>query len=233
MTMRRIINWIWNQGILSTFLTGLFAVLPLVLTVAIVVWVVRFLYDFLGKDSFVGARLQAVGMQLTDAPLGTTVAYLLGWAIVLAGVWALGALLKTTAKNRVEKAFNSVVDRIPIVNSVYSTATQLVGMVRKSDDSQLSAMSAVYCTFGQPEATGLLALLTSPDVYRFAGRDCHIVYLPTSPVPMTGGIVFVPVEACTKVAMTAEEVMRVYFSLGILASQVVPEANRPQIGGAG
>ena len=81
--MRRIINWIWNQGILSTFLTGLFAVLPLVLTVAIVVWVVRLLYDFLGKDSFIGARLQAVGMQLTDAPLGTTVAYLLGWAIVL------------------------------------------------------------------------------------------------------------------------------------------------------
>ncbi len=231
--MRRIINWIWNQGILSTFLTGLFAVLPLVLTVAIVVWVVRLLYDFLGKDSFIGARLQAVGMQLTDAPLGTTVAYLLGWAIVLAGVWALGALLKTTARNRVEKALNSVVDRIPIVNSVYSTATQLVGMVRKSDDSQLNAMSAVYCTFGQPEASGFLALLTSPDVYRFAGRDCHIIYLPTSPLPMTGGILFVPVEACTKVDMTAEEVMRVYFSLGILASQVVPEANRPQIGGAG
>ena len=69
-------------------------------------------------------------------------------------------------------------------------------MVRKSDDSELSGMSAVYCTFGQPEGTGLLALMTTPDVYRFAGRDCHIVYLPTSPVPMTGGILFVPVDDC-------------------------------------
>lgn len=229
--MRRIIQWIWNHGIISTFLTGLFAILPLVLTVAIVAWVVGFLYDFLGKDSFFGERLQAVGMQLTDAPLGTTVAYLLGWAIVLAGIWALGAVLKTTAKHRVEKAFSAIVERIPIVSSVYSTANQLVGMVRKSDDSQLSGMTAVYCTFGQPEATGLLALLTTPDVYRFAGRDCYIVYLPTSPVPMTGGILFVPVEACTKIDMTAEAVMRVYFSLGILAPQVVPAGNRSRIAG--
>ena len=68
--------------------------------------------------------------------------------------------------------------------------------------------------------------MTTPDVYRFAGSDCHIVYLPTSPVPMTGGILFVPVNDCHLVDMSAEEVMRVYFSLGILAAQVVPEGNQ-------
>ena len=83
----------------------------------------------------------------------------------------------------------------------------------------------------QPEAGGPWPRSLRPRPLR--RPDCHIIYLPTSPVPMTGGILFVPVEACTKVDMTAEEVMRVYFSLGILASQVVPEANRPQIGGAG
>jgi uncharacterized membrane protein len=223
--MRRLVNWIWNHGILSTFLTGLFAILPLVLTVAIVVWLVAFIRGFIGADTFIGNRIE----QLGGAPVGataTTFHYLFGWAIVLTGIWAFGALLKTTLKNRIESTFNSVVERIPIINSVYSTTNQLVGMVRKSDDSELSGMSAVYCNFGQPEGTGLLCLLTTPDVYRFSGRDCHIVYLPTSPVPMTGGILFVPVESCKRVDMSAEEVMRVYFSLGILAKQVVPEANQ-------
>jgi len=229
--MRRVINWIWCRGILGTFLTGLFAILPLVLTVAIVVWVVGFLRGFIGADTFLGERLQSLGGVAGDG--ASVFHYLIGWAIVLVGIWAFGLLLKTTARNRVEKALNTIVERIPIINSVYNTTNQLVGMVRKSDDSELSGMSAVYCTFGEPEGTGLLALLTTPDVYRFSGRECHIVYLPTSPVPMTGGILFVPVESCHRVDMSAEEVMRVYFSLGILANQVVPAANQVDVASKG
>lgn len=227
--MRRLVNWIWSHGILSNFLTGLFAILPLVLTVALVVWVVTFIQGIVGPDTFVGNGLERLGGGDADGLAAITVQYLLGWAIVLAGIWAFGVLLRTTLKKQIESGFNGVIERIPIINSVYSTANQLVGMVRKSDDSELSGMSAVYCTFGQPEGSGLLALMTTPDVYRFAGRDCHIVYLPTSPVPMTGGILFVPVDDCHRVDMSAEEVMRVYFSLGILAAQVVPKGNQVQV----
>ncbi len=224
--MRRLFNWIWSYGILSTFLTGLFAILPLVLTVAIVVWVVGFIQGIVGPGTFIGSQIERLGGASPDGAATTFVEYLFGWVIVLAGIWAFGVLLRTTLKSRIEGTFNAIIERIPIINSVYSTANQLVGMVRKSDNSELSGMSAVYCTFGRPEGTGLLALMTSPDVYRFSGRNCHLVYLPTSPVPMTGGILFVPVEDCHRIDMTAEEVMRVYFSLGILAAQVVPPANR-------
>lgn len=227
--MRRLLNWIWNHGILSTFLTGLFAILPLVLTIAIVVWVVGFIQGLVGPGSFVGERIEVLGGGTDDDATALTIQYLVGWAVVLFGVWALGALFRTALRRQIEEGFNGVINRIPIVNSVYSTANQLVGMMRKSDSSELSGMSAVYCTFGEPEGTGLLALMTTPDVYRFAGRDCHIVYLPTSPVPMTGGILFVPVDDCHVVDMTAEEVMRIYFSLGILAAQVVPAAHQVKI----
>lgn len=226
--MRRLINWIWSHGILSTFLTGLFAILPLVLTVGIVVWIVGFIRGFVGEGTFIGSRIEDLGAA-AQGTAATTVQYTLGWVIVLFGIWAFGALLKTTFKKRIVGTFNAVIERIPIVNSVYSTANQLVGMIQKSDESELSGMSAVYCTFGKPEGTGLLALMTTPDVYRFAGRDCHIVYLPTSPVPMTGGILFVPVDDCHRVDMSAEEVMRVYFSLGILAAQVVPKGNQVEV----
>ncbi|NLS95115.1 MAG: DUF502 domain-containing protein [Planctomycetaceae bacterium] len=227
--MRRLINWIWSHGILSTFLTGLFAILPLVLTVALVVWVVGFIQGIVGPETMIGGQIEKLGGGGADGVAAITVQYFFGWAIVLAGIWAFGLLLQTTLKNRITGAVHSVIDRIPIINSVYSTASQLVGMVRKSDNSELSGMSAVYCTFGRPEGAGLLALITTPDVYRFAGRDCHIVYLPTSPVPMTGGILFVPVEDCHRIDMTAEEVMRVYFSLGILAAQVVPKGNQVKV----
>ena len=167
--MRRLVNWIWSHGILSTFLTGLFAILPLVLTVAIVVWVVGFIQGIVGPGTVIGGQIERLGGASPDGAAATFVEYLFGWVIVLAGIWAFGLLLRTTLKSRIEGVFNAVIERIPIINSVYSTANQLVGMVRKSDNSELSSMSAVYCTFGRPEGTGLLALMTSPDVYHFAG----------------------------------------------------------------
>ena len=36
--MRRYLNWFWQKGILSTFLAGLFALLPIVITLGIMVW---------------------------------------------------------------------------------------------------------------------------------------------------------------------------------------------------
>ena len=147
--MRRLINWIWSHGILSTFLTGLFAILPLVLTVALVVWVVTFIRGFVGPDTVVGNQIERLGGAPPDGTAATLVQYLFGWAIVLAGIWAFGALLRTTLKNRIEGIVNAIIERIPIISSVYSTANQLVGMVRKSDESELSGMSAVYCTFGK------------------------------------------------------------------------------------
>ena len=37
--MVRAARWLWKTGILSTFLAGLFAVLPIVITVGIMAWV--------------------------------------------------------------------------------------------------------------------------------------------------------------------------------------------------
>ena len=36
--MRRALRWFWKTGMLSTFLAGLFAVLPIVITVGIMAW---------------------------------------------------------------------------------------------------------------------------------------------------------------------------------------------------
>ena len=67
-----------------------------------------------------------------------------------------------------------------------------------------------------------MALLATPDTYRFDDAEYHVVYIPTSPLPMSGGILFVPTNAVRKVDMTADALMQIYFSLGVLSSQAVP-----------
>lgn len=220
--MKRLLHWIWNQGILSTFLTGLFALLPLLLTVAILAWVASYIHAFLGPEGIIGGPLRDVGLRLVSNEL---VAWLIGLVLVLAGIWLFGVMMKSVVRHRIQRAFQAVVDRIPIVNSVYKTSAQLIGMLRKDDQAELAGMSVVFCSFGREHGAGFLCLLATPDVYRFEGRDYHLVYMPTSPIPMTGGLILVPAETVKKVDFSVEQVMRIYLSMGILAPQVMPPAH--------
>ena len=84
-------------------------------------------------------------------------------------------------------------------------------------------MAVVFCTFGAQQGAGFLALRASSKVFRFRDQDCFIVYIPTSPIPMSGGIIFVPCDAVSEVEMSFDELMQIYLSLGVVAGSVVPE----------
>ena len=223
--MSRAIAWIWRRGVVSTFLAGLFFVLPILITLAIMGWAGGLLAEWLGPNSAVGRGFTAVGLEL-ELVDNAMIATLIGWALVLVVIWAIGIAVKTTAKHRAENLVASVVERMPILKSIYGPVAQVVGMMKRSDDSQMKSMSVVYCGFGADHGGGFLALLAGPDVYRFAEQDCHLVYIPTSPLPMSGGIVFVPKHQIQEVDMDLDQLMQIYFSLGVMATKTVPSKYR-------
>ena len=223
--MMRFFRWIWQRGIISTFLTGLFAALPIIITIAIIAWVVNLL-----RVWFLPA-LEQLGLpifQKLEVSTGADgiIVPIIGLVLVLISIWGLGLLFKSRARIKLARWFRSFIDRIPVVKPVYNTAEQLVGMLKKDEDENLKAMSVVFCRFGAEAGIGILGLLAVPDIFHFDDRDYHIVYMPTSPIPMSGGVMFVPAEAIKKVDMSVEQLMRIYFSMGILSKDAVPETYR-------
>lgn len=218
--MIRNARWLWKTGILSTFLAGLFAVLPIVITVGIMAWVGGLLKAWLGPESFVGKALFKMGLRFVTDPI---VASVLGWVAVLLAIWFLGALLKWVGKKRIEKAFNAAVERIPLVNVLYRPIAQVVEMLQRDSTDKMQGMKVVYCTFGREGAAGFLALLVSDRIYRFNGQACQIVYVPTSPVPMSGAVVFAAANSVSRVDMQVDDLMKIYFSIGVMSSNVIPE----------
>ena len=221
--MSRVIARIWQRGVVSTFLAGFFVVLPVVITIGIMGWA-----GSLIADSVIGRGLRAVGLKFVADEMVATV---IGWVIVLAIIWTLGVLVKTMAKNRAEKWAESLFNRVPILKSIYGPVSQVVGMIKGGDDSQMQAMSVVFCDFGAEHGGGFLALLAGSQVYRFADQDCHLVYIPTSPVPMSGGIVFVPTQKVQAVDMDLDALMQIYFSLGVMATKTVPAQYQVAVAG--
>jgi uncharacterized membrane protein len=215
--MKSTISWTW-KGITATFLAGLFAVLPLVITVAIVGWVASFIQGIIGPQSVVGRGLGSMGKFFSDNPI---VAQLIGWAIVLGAVFLIGIFVRIKLQSVSGRWIDAIFHRIPLVGSVYGTAAQFVGMLNKQDKSDLAGMSVVMCKFGASGGCGILCLMPSPEKYRFGEREYHCVYIPTSPVPMTGGMIFVPVDDVIKMEMTVDKLMSVYLSMGVTAPSMM------------
>jgi len=220
--MRRAALWLWRHGIVSTFMTGLFVVLPIVVTLAIMGWAGSIVVSWLGPDSLFGRALQAIGIGLLEPETSAWLGTLIGWAIVISAIWLIGVMVKSATRQQLEQSLHRIMERIPIISAIYKPVSQVVSMLKKDDASEMQGMTVAYCDFGEAHGGGFLALLTSQESFNFVGQDCYAVYIPTSPIPMSGGIVFVPVEKVTTLEMSVDELMQIYFSLGVMAPKVVP-----------
>ena len=79
------------KRVARSFLAGLLAVLPLVITVAIIAWVAGFVHQFLGPRTLFGDGLTGLGSNFVN---NDTVAYLIG------GLLALGCVLPAGNRGR-------------------------------------------------------------------------------------------------------------------------------------
>ncbi len=225
------LNWIsrfWRTSVIGSFLAGLLFLLPIVLTIFIVAYIVGFVRGAIGPGTVLGDILTQGGNYILGRSQDT-LAFWLGVAIALAGIWLLGLIVKTRAKSIIQKHLDRLFSRVPVIRSIYSPVSRVVRLAtdRSGAPGDLSSMSVVSCRFFGAGDYGvdILALLASQQVYLIAGERRRLVYLPAAPLPMSGGLVFVSEAAITAVPdMKVDDLMKIYVSLGALAPEVVPKA---------
>jgi uncharacterized membrane protein len=203
------------------FVAGVLTILPVAITVSIIAWVARLVRQIVGPDTIVGKLLRRFGLHFAS---DDALAYLLGIVLVLAVIFAIGVVAESGARSLIQRLFDAVLQRIPIVGSVYGTSKQIVSMLDQKDAAALGSMRVVFCYFGKDAGAGLLALLVSPVRYRINERDYQIIIVPTAPVPIGGGLLFVPAEAVQPTNLTVEGLMSIYVSMGVTANQFMDVA---------
>jgi uncharacterized membrane protein len=206
------------RWLIRCFLAGLFTILPLVITVAIVIWVAEYLNGWLGPGTTIGRRLESVGLNFAE---GEVVAYAIGWGVVVAGVFGLGVLIESGARRWVQELLDGVLGRLPMLGGIYGTVRQLVGMVDKQSSPDLKGMSVVYCVFGAESGAAFLALLATPEKFQLGDIEYHAIIIPSAPVPVGGSLLFVPVKSVRPAGITVDAFMSVYVSMGVTGPQLL------------
>lgn len=210
-----------STHLLRLFITGALAALPLAATIAIFWWAASLLVRFLGPNSPVGGVLVAIGFGAGESEF---IGYLIGVAIIAGAITLLGALVQTGLQRGLSRWFDSLLRRIPVVRTVYDLVHKLVGLFAQRDEDGLKSMSAVWCHFGGPGGAAALALLSSPQAVLLDGRRYLAVIVPTAPVPVGGGLLYVPEEWVQPADVGVEALTSIYVSLGVTSSQHLPPA---------
>jgi uncharacterized membrane protein len=211
-----------HAHLLRLFVTGALAALPLAATVAIFAWAAALLYRWLGPDSVVGSLMVAIGLGVTGSEV---VGYLIGVGLVALALVALGGLVEAGLQRGLARLLHGVMRRIPLVRQVYELVQKLVALFSQRDPGAARAMRAVWLRLGgEGGSAAVLALQTASEVLMVEGSRCVVVLVPTAPVPVGGGLLFVPEHWVSPAALSVEAVTSLYVSMGVTAAQHLPVA---------
>ena len=200
------------RKIFTPFATGLLFLAPVLLTLILLNWLSGYLIAALGPETPLGQALGAAGMYFTPSPLATFWAGL-GMAAVL--VWLIGIAVQTRFRQRLEGGLDGLIARIPVLGPLYRPLAQFVRMMGSSPGGEMSGMSVVSVSFG--ESVEALALLTSPYVHDFGQGPRQLILIPTAPVPVGGGLLFVEPSRVKPVpSMGVDDLAKLYVTMGTL-----------------
>ena len=213
-----------TRTLLRLFVTGLLAALPLAATAAIFAWLISLLLNWLGPGSAFGQVLKTIGIGVAGSEV---IGYLVGVGVLIGAVFGLGLLVETGLQRGVARLIDALVTRIPVVNTVYGVIRRMVDLLAQRDkngEGGLKSMRPVWCHFGGPGGAIALGLLSSAEPVMIDGRRCLAVLVPTAPVPVGGGLLWVPEHWVTPAEVGIEALTSIYVSMGVTSAQYLPRA---------
>ena len=195
----------------SSFLTGIVVIAPVSLTI----W---FLWTFAGwVDSFV---LPLVPDQFKPEPYIGINLRGVGIVIFLLFTIVVGWIAKGLMGRSLIRFAESVVQRMPVVRSIYSGVKQIAETVfAQSERSFERACLIEYPRKGiwaigfiSTEAKGEVALLAGGEEH----RELQSVFVPTTPNPTSGFLLYFPKTDVMELEMTVEDAAKLVISAGLV-----------------
>ena len=140
----------------------------------------------------------------------------LGLLLTLLVLLATGLLVANIVGRSMVSLWESLLERIPIVRSVYSAAKNFTEIV--FSDSNQSFKKVLLIEYPR-NGVYSLAFQTSTnlgEVQNRTGEEVVCVFVPTTPNPTSGYIIIVPKKDVIELDMEVDEALKMIISLGVI-----------------
>jgi uncharacterized membrane protein len=200
-------------------LAGLLVLVPLVITLAVLNWIVSILDQTLlilpgawHPDKLLGFHIPGFGVLLT-----------------LAIVLLIGGIASNFFGKRLVQWGNSLLSRIPIVRSIYSSVKQVSDTLFSENGNAFRKALLVQWPREGVWTIGFLTGLPGGDVVNHLSGDYLSVYVPTTPNPTGGYFVMLKRTDCIELKMSVDEALTYVISMGVVVPRqpATPPLNPP------
>ncbi|MBV8878629.1 MAG: DUF502 domain-containing protein [Planctomycetaceae bacterium] len=207
------------------FLKGLFAVLPIILTAAVLYLIIGFLYNNVGVPIGEALKWGVVRFQGVDprSP-GESWTWLFRWGAPVVGFCVAilltliaGFFLATFFGRKLYRWYEAVLKRVPLIGTIYPYARQFTDFFF-GDEKKQDFKTAVAIPFPTRGAysIGFVTAQGMKAINEATGKELVCVFVPASPTPFSGFLVYTPREDLIPLPISVDEAMRIIISAGVI-----------------
>ena len=192
----------------NNFLTGLVVVAPVLITFYIIWGIVNFVDStivpwvpqFYNPSTYIEYNVPGFGL-----------------FVFVVFTTVVGYFTKNLLGREIVRTIESWVERMPIVRSIYNALKQIVATIFSQSASSFQKACLIEYPRKGVWSIAFVATRTTGEIPgRTGSRDLISVFLPSTPNPTTGFLLFVPTEDVILLDMTIEEAAKLIISAGLV-----------------
>ncbi|MHC4177005.1 MAG: DUF502 domain-containing protein [Planctomycetota bacterium] len=216
------------------FFRGLAVMLPVTLTLGIIIWVLRFIWLYLGR--YMNEAAMSVVVQVrsiiyngTWSLAGTTAEWatveqfwqdyhlgFIGIAWALVQVYILGRFGASLMGRSVLAIADRGLKRLPLVREVYPLVKQVTDFLFSEHKIEFSRVVAVEYPRKGVWSMGLVTAGGMKGLCEAIHDDLLTIFIPSSPTPVTGYTITVQKDDVIDLPLTIEEALKFTISGGVI-----------------
>jgi uncharacterized membrane protein len=220
----------------GNFFTGLLVLMPLVLTL----WIFKTLVFSL--DAFVQSLIPREYIQtltvdyhnpVFKALTGETTIPGLGLLVGFIAIVLVGILAKNVIGKKLFDVWDHIFDRTPLIRSIYSAIKQITNTIGSTSSASFREVVLVEYPRKDCWVVAFVSGSTTSRVKKHIAEDENDefinVFVPTTPNPTSGFLIFVPRKSVKHLDMTVEEGLKLVISAGIVTPGQEKEETKEKI----
>ena len=211
------------SGFRNSFLTGVVVIAPVGLTVwlvwTVIGWIDGFVLPFVPSQYQPEEILKAIlGEDVRVNIRGLGVVFFLVFTTFIG--WIAKGLLGRTFIRSAE----NLVNRMPVVRSVYSGVKQIAETVFAQADRSFEKACLIEYPRRGIWAIGFISTTAKGEVSKRSGsgQKMQSIFVPTTPNPTSGFLLFFPAEDVIELDMSVEDAAKLVISAGLVYPEDLP-----------
>ena len=191
------------------FVTGLLILVPLVITI----WVLNLIISTMDQS-----LLLLPERWRPEAVVGFHIPGL-GTILTLLVIFLTGLATRNFIGKRIVWVWESILTRIPVVRSIYSSVKQVSDTLFSSSGNAFRKALLVQYPRDGCWTIGFLTGVPGGDVRNHLKGDYVSLYIPTTPNPTSGFFLMVPRADTIELEMNVDEALKYIVSMGVVSPE--------------